>query len=113
MAFDAQSDSSDEDLLALYASGDRLAARALTGRFTPRVLGYAMRLLGGDRAEAEDVAQEAMLRLWRIAPEWRAGEARVSTWVYRVVTNLLSGGSQPGVPFFDNSGAVPTFRRIV
>ncbi len=29
------------------------------------------------------------------------------------VTNLLSGGVQPGVPFFDNSGAVPTFRRIV
>ena len=29
------------------------------------------------------------------------------------VTNLLSGGSQPGVPFFDNSGDVPTFRRIV
>lgn len=28
------------------------------------------------------------------------------------VTNLLSGGSQPGVPFFDNSGEVPTFRRI-
>lgn len=28
------------------------------------------------------------------------------------VTNLLSGGSQPGVPFFDNSGPVPTFRRI-
>ena len=28
------------------------------------------------------------------------------------VTNLLTGGSQPGVPFFDNSGDVPTFRRI-
>jgi 8-oxo-dGTP pyrophosphatase MutT (NUDIX family) len=28
------------------------------------------------------------------------------------VTNLLSGGTQPGVPFFDNSGDVPTFRRI-
>ena len=29
------------------------------------------------------------------------------------VANLLSGGTQPGVPFFDNSGTVPTFRRIV
>lgn len=29
------------------------------------------------------------------------------------VTNLLSGGEQPGVPFFDNSGPVPTFRRIL
>jgi RNA polymerase sigma factor (sigma-70 family) len=47
-------------------------------------------MLGGDRAEAEDVAQEAMLRLWRIAPEWRSGEAKVSTWLYRVVTNLCT-----------------------
>lgn len=88
MAFDAGTESSDEALLALYAAGDRLAARALTLRLLPKVLGYAARLLGGDRAEAEDVAQEAMLRLWKIAPEWRDGEAKVSTWVYRVVTNL-------------------------
>jgi len=34
------------------------------------------------------VAQEAMMRLWRIAPDWRPGEARVSTWLYRVTLNL-------------------------
>jgi RNA polymerase sigma factor (sigma-70 family) len=62
----------------------------LTERHLPRVLGFAARMLGGDRAEAEDVAQEAMLRLWRIAPEWRSGEAKVSTWLYRVVTNLCT-----------------------
>ena len=49
---------------------------------------HATRLLGGDRAEAEDVAQEAMMRLWRAAPEWRQGEAKVTTWLYRVVANL-------------------------
>jgi RNA polymerase sigma-70 factor (ECF subfamily) len=80
----------DEALLALYARGDPGAARLLADRLTPRVLGYAARLLGGDRAEAEDVAQEAMVRLWRAAPGWRAGEARVSTWMYRVVTNLCT-----------------------
>ncbi|MFT7058677.1 MAG: RNA polymerase sigma-70 factor (ECF subfamily) [Pseudorhodobacter sp.] len=90
MALDQQSDIPDETLLVLYANGDRAAARALTLRLTPRVLGYASRLLGGDRAEAEDVAQEAMLRLWKIAPEWRQGEAKVSTWLYRVVTNLCT-----------------------
>jgi len=89
MAFDDLSDVPDEVLLARYASGDRSAARSLTLRLTPRVLGYAARLLS-DRAEAEDVAQEAMLRLWRIAPEWRAGEAQVGTWLYRVVTNLVT-----------------------
>lgn len=88
MAFDAQGDTSDEALMVLYANGDRHAALALTQRVTPRVLAYAARLLSGDRAEAEDVAQETMLRLWRVAPEWRQGETKVTTWAYRVATNL-------------------------
>ena len=89
MAFDDLADQSDEALLQLYARGDRAAARTLVLRLSPRVLGYATRLLA-DRAEAEDVAQEAMLRLWRVAPEWRTGEAQVTTWLYRVVTNLVT-----------------------
>lgn len=80
---------SDEVILARYAAGDPVAARVLTLRLVPRALGYAGRLLG-DAAEAEDVTQEAMLRLWRAAPGWRAGEAQVSTWLYRVVTNLCT-----------------------
>ena len=78
---------SDEALLVAYGNGDLDAARDLTTRLTPRFLGQAMRMLQ-DRAEAEDVAQEAMLRLWRVAPDWRQGEAQVSTWAYRVVANL-------------------------
>ena len=77
----------DAALLTAFAGGDQSAARALTARYLPRVLGQATRMLG-DRAEAEDVAQEAMLRLWKVAPEWRAGEATVSTWLYRVTGNL-------------------------
>lgn len=83
----AAEDVPDAVLLRRYATGDPQAARALAGRLLPRALGYAARLLG-DRAEAEDVAQEAMLRLWKVAPDWREGEAQVSTWLYRVVTNL-------------------------
>jgi RNA polymerase sigma factor (sigma-70 family) len=78
---------SDEVLLVAYGNGDLDAARDLTARLSPRLLGQAMRMLQ-DRAEAEDVTQEAMLRLWRIAPDWRQGEAQVSTWAYRVVANL-------------------------
>jgi RNA polymerase sigma-70 factor (ECF subfamily) len=89
MALDDLADVPDDALLALYAGGDRAAARSLTLRLTPRVLGYATRVLG-DRAEAEDVAQEAMLRLWRAAPGWRSGEAQVSTWLYRVAANLCT-----------------------
>jgi RNA polymerase sigma factor (sigma-70 family) len=88
MAFDARSEPSDEALMVLYANGDRHAALALTQRVTPRVLAYASRLLSGDRTEAEDVAQETMLRLWKVAPQWRQGETKVTTWAYRVATNL-------------------------
>lgn len=87
MALDALSDVSDEALLVLYANGDPWAARALTLRLVPRLLGFAARMLA-DRTEAEDVTQEAMLRLWRMAPDWRQGGAGVSTWLYRVASNL-------------------------
>ncbi len=89
MAFDAMSDTSDGDLLALYANGDQAAARALMLRHAPRVLSLAKRLLK-DTVEAEDVTQEAMLRLWKVAPDWRTGEAKVSTWLYRVGSNLCT-----------------------
>lgn len=80
----------DATLLALYARGDAGAARVLAARHLPRLMSFAGRMLRGDRAEAEDVAQEAMLRLWRVAPDWRAGEAQVSTWLYRVAANLCT-----------------------
>ncbi len=89
MAKDTQNEGSDEALLVLYANGDGDAARQLAVRLVPRILGYATRSLG-DRTEAEDIAQEVMLRLWRIAPDWRSGEAQVSTWAYRVAANLCT-----------------------
>ncbi|MDA9208363.1 sigma-70 family RNA polymerase sigma factor [Octadecabacter sp.] len=79
----------DADLLSAFATGDRSAALELTQRLTPRVMGQAFRMLG-NRAEAEDVAQEAMMRLWKIAPEWDAERALVTTWLYRVVANLCT-----------------------
>lgn len=89
MPLDAQNDISDDALLILYANGDRAAASALTHRLTPMAFSLANRLLN-DRAEAEDVTQEAMLRLWKMAPDWRQGEAKVSTWLYRVASNLCT-----------------------
>ncbi|WP_040645198.1 RNA polymerase sigma factor [Rubellimicrobium thermophilum] len=74
-------------LLTAFAAGDRVAARRLADRLVPRALSLAFRMLA-DRAEAEDVTQEAMMRLWRAAPDWRTGEGRVSTWLHRVVVNL-------------------------
>ena len=82
-------DDQDAALLQRYAQGDPAAARLLATRLTPRIYGHAVRVLS-DRTEAEDVTQEALLRLWRIAPEWRIGEAKVTTWLYRVVANLCT-----------------------
>ncbi|MEL6683032.1 MAG: RNA polymerase sigma factor [Pseudomonadota bacterium] len=80
---------SDADLLVAFAEGNAQAARDLTARLLPRVLAQAVRMLA-NQAEAEDVAQEAMIRLWKIAPDWRKGDALVSTWLYRVVANLCT-----------------------
>lgn len=79
----------DEALLIAFANGDAQAARDLTVRLLPRVLAQATRMLA-DPTEAEDVAQDAMMRLWKIAPDWRQGEAQVGTWLYRVVANLCT-----------------------
>ncbi len=79
----------EAELLQRYGAGDATAARLLSTRVLPRIYAHAFRVLG-DRAEAEDVAQDAMMRLWRVAPEWRKGEAKVTTWLYRVTANLCT-----------------------
>lgn len=89
MPLDAETDSSDDALLARYAGGDAAAARLLVARLTPVVYRHATRVLG-DRAEAEDVTQEALIRLWKIAPDWQPGTAKVTTWLFRVTANLCT-----------------------
>ncbi|GAA6176795.1 RNA polymerase sigma subunit ECF family protein [Sulfitobacter pacificus] len=85
----APGDDAEAALLQRYAAGDGAAARMLATALTPRLYAHALRVLG-DTAEAEDVTQDALLRLWKIAPDWRSGEAKVSTWLYRVVANLCT-----------------------
>lgn len=87
MALDQDTQLSNDALLVLFANGDGTAAGQLTARLSPRALSISFRMLN-DLAEAEDVVQEAMLRLWKTAPDWRSGEADPGTWLYRVVHNL-------------------------
>ena len=77
----------DEDLVRRVGQGDPAAAQTLVARKLPRILSLAQRMLG-DAAEAEDVAQEAMLKAWRQAPKWAPGKARFDTWLHRVALNL-------------------------
>lgn len=85
-AADAQG-GEDGQLLARLAAGDGSALRAVVDRHLPLVLGVARRVLR-DEAEAEDVAQEAMLRLWRNASGLELGPGGFKPWLRRVVTNL-------------------------
>jgi RNA polymerase sigma factor (sigma-70 family) len=82
-------DAPDEALLIAYANGDVAAAQVLAVRLAPRIMAQAIRMLQ-NHAEAEDVTQDALMRLWRIAPDWRQGEAQITTWLYRVVANLCT-----------------------
>jgi RNA polymerase sigma-70 factor, ECF subfamily len=78
---------SDDTLLLLAGKGDERAYAQLVDRHMARSLAFAQRVLG-NRAEAEDVLQEAFLRVWKKAPTWSDDGARFSTWFYRVVLNL-------------------------
>jgi RNA polymerase sigma-70 factor (ECF subfamily) len=73
--------------VAAAGRGDAAAFRTLVDRHLAGVLVVARRMLRDD-AEAEDVAQEAMLRMWRSADGLEVGELGVRPWLRRVVSNL-------------------------
>jgi RNA polymerase sigma-70 factor (ECF subfamily) len=77
----------DADLLTRTARGDAAAFRQIVDRHLPAALAVARHMLR-DEAEAEDVAQEAMLRLWRSASELELGPGGIRPWLRRVVSNL-------------------------
>ncbi|WP_188578191.1 sigma-70 family RNA polymerase sigma factor [Azorhizobium oxalatiphilum] len=76
----------DEDLMARVAQGNEAAFRTLCDRHLVRAVALARRTLGND-ADAEEVVQEAFLRVWRAAPRWEP-TAAFSTWLHRIVVNL-------------------------
>src|SRR5262247_1245562 len=77
----------ESTLLARVAAGDAQAFRGLVDRHLPTVLAIARRMLRDD-AEAEDVAQETMLRLWRNAAGLELGPNGLRPWLRRVASNL-------------------------
>lgn len=81
--------SADDDraLLARLSARDAGAFRALVERHLPLLLGVARRMLHDD-AEAEDVAQEALVKLWQGGAALEIGESGVRPWLRRVTTNL-------------------------
>ena len=78
-------ETSDETLAARAAAGDEPAFEALVIRHQARVFRLARRLTGED-GDAQDALQETFLQVHRSLPGFR-GEARFSTWLYRIATN--------------------------
>lgn len=77
----------DGALLVHIASGDQQAFRVLAGRHLSPLLAVARRMLRSD-GEADDIVQEALIRLWRHAPTLETGPHGVRPWLRRVVANL-------------------------
>jgi RNA polymerase sigma-70 factor, ECF subfamily len=77
---------SDEQLFALINRGDLAAFESLVGRYQRSALRAARRFVG-DEHEAEDMAQEAFLQVYRNAHQFRS-DATFKTWFFRILTNL-------------------------
>jgi len=77
----------EANLVKRLASGDKTAFGTLVERHLSGITAVARRMLR-DEAEAEDVAQEAFLRLWRSGASLEIGPAGVRPWLRRVVSNL-------------------------
>jgi RNA polymerase sigma-70 factor, ECF subfamily len=75
----------EASLLARAQAGDVTAFERLSGAYAGRLFMLLLRLLG-DRSEAEDVAQEVMLRAWRGITRFR-GQSSYFTWLYRIAVN--------------------------
>jgi len=74
-------------LLAVARDQDRAAFAALFAHFAPRIKAYLMKL-GAGAALAEDLAQEAMLTIWRKAPLFDPAKASAATWIFTIARNL-------------------------
>lgn len=77
----------DQVLMAAIADGDEAAFAALARGLTPSLLRFARATLAASPAEAEEVVQEALVRLWQRAANWQP-DGRVAAWAHRVTYRL-------------------------
>jgi len=76
----------DDALMTRIAGRDAVAFGRVVDGHAAMLHRIAYRMIG-DAAEAEDVAQEALLRLWASAERWRPGQAGIAAWLTRVAVN--------------------------
>lgn len=86
----------ERELVERCRSGDERAFQDLVDRYKNLVFALIARTVQ-DRSRAEDLAQDVFLRIHRGLPYFR-GEARLSTWIYRIVANVCLQGSGHQAP---------------
>jgi RNA polymerase sigma-70 factor (ECF subfamily) len=87
----SESKDADAEVMLRVASGDHAAFRELVERHQQLVVGTVARMIGS--ADAEDVAQQVFLNVWKSAPRWRP-EAKVTTWVMTIAKRLVFNESR-------------------
>ena len=80
----------ESGLLERARSGDQSAFATLVERHQNRAFALALRMVGS-REEAEEIVQDAFVRVWRALPRFR-GESRFSTWLYQIVLRRCYDG---------------------
>jgi RNA polymerase sigma-70 factor, ECF subfamily len=103
----------ERELVERCRRGDEGAFQELVDRYKDLVFGLIARTVT-DRSRAEDLAQDVFLRVYRGLPYFR-GDARLSTWVYRIVANACAQDqarrSARTVPLPSDGGATPPAAR--
>jgi RNA polymerase sigma-70 factor (ECF subfamily) len=77
----------DDTLMQQVADGSREAFEVLTRRHMRRALAVAQGVVGNPN-DADEIAQEAFMRVWQYADRWMPGRARFTTWLHKIVLNL-------------------------
>jgi RNA polymerase sigma-70 factor, ECF subfamily len=83
----AQPAGSDAALMRAFASRDERAADTLYERFSSRIYGLGIVMLGGDAA-AQDLVQDTFVKLWRNADRYDTSRGKLETWVLLVARSL-------------------------
>ena len=77
----------DDELMQRIQQQDQQAFAMLVDHYLSTLHGFAQRMLGNP-TEADDIVQEAFLRIWQKSTQWHPQSAQLSTWLHRIVYNL-------------------------
>lgn len=80
-------DHDDQKLMLAIVGGNKNAFTVLAARYLNQIIKFAYRYVG-NRTDAEDVAQEALIRLWKHAASWEPQGFTLRSWIYRITYNL-------------------------